>query len=465
MANTIQMTNGHAFNLLGSEGSKFAKKHTALSMIMPIKGQADGVITSASHQLVFDLKKSSTFSINGCDLKLEVPEGQDHARFKLNYKESRRGADTIAVTRDCHDGNSVKRDVFKKVQLNEAGTKHLELDNSKNHTQFTAATALEYIGYKLAKAPKALQRSFSSLSRNSILSFKNAEKPVLAFGKEGTLVGNSQAVRMNANAFLSNPLKALTTEAKKIASALNSIEISGLSNEEVEKVSKDLLKEADGLKRQLIENLPHAQSWNEVGDAADAIAFLNVKNKSDEGNNISQFASNFFTEQAKQKLLDVGVNTQDIEELLTIAAKLPKLGEAEIPTDLVRSNKEFTEAEKKIYRGPAVTQKMNLAIDSLKLDGVQQMKSLLADKKLQAFSNVITQLAGMDVARADRRGKQEINKLAEGKPKVTVCDDQGRHTLEGARICIKNNNSWRKEDDLINTMLGIYGDVRVAETQ
>ena len=71
----------------------------------------------------------------------------------------------------------------------------------------------------------------------------------------------------------------------------------------------------------------------------------------------------------------------------------------------------------------------------------------------------------MDVARADRRGKQEINKLAEGKPKVTVCDDQGRHTLEGARICIKNNNSWRKEDDLINTMLGIYGDVRVAETQ
>ncbi|MEC8011557.1 MAG: hypothetical protein VX185_12440 [Pseudomonadota bacterium] len=451
MANTIQMTNGHAFNLLGSEGSKFAKKHTALSMIMPIKGQADGVITSASHQLVFDLKKSSTFSINGCDLKLEVPEGQDHARFKLNYKESRRGADTIAVTRDCHDGNSVKRDVFKKVQLNEAGTKHLELDNSKNHTQFTAATALEYIGYKLAKAPKALQRSFSSLSRNSILSFKNAEKPVLAFGKEGTLVGNSQAVRMNANAFLSNPLQALIAETRQIAGSLNGSEVSPLDADTLAQHKEKNLADADKIKPQLIESLQYAQSWNDVTNVADVIAALHGKPTN--AQDIECYAAKIFTSENEAVFAEKGLDTKGISEKIQVLGQLSLLGEAVNPAEVIRSGKEFSFDEKKQYIFP-IQERAEAALSQLKFEGSQELIDAFANKnKLGTAISVLRDIAGMDAPRAFRK-----NKIEDG---VQIADENGRFIPDQLIRCANKNAAAKGCDmDITSVTLDAFKNLK-----
>ncbi len=153
------VTKGQLLSLPAKIDSNFAKKHRILSMLSTKNNTFCGTIAGNQHQLVFDIKNTSQFSINGQSITLDVPHDATQVRYIINYKIATNNDLELKVKRDIQNFTGCQRVKFKPIHITKDNTStELIPDQQKQKPALShltsntqTADALGYLQYKSQK--------------------------------------------------------------------------------------------------------------------------------------------------------------------------------------------------------------------------------------------------------------------------------------------------------------------------
>ncbi len=430
---TSSVETGKLFTLPAQEtASNFKTKHEALSMLsVDDNGKFAGKIAGSKQQLVFDLRQASDFSIDGKKIKLELPEGANHARCIISYNKTDKGIELQAKMDFKHrvDG-SFQRIKFQKVTLSkdDPGAK-LTQDYTKlgyvvgNSTlENTGPDALAYLQYKTQKVIGSDNKTFIQTG------ISDSDSAIIA--NKGTLT---------------------TVDGQK-DSSLTALPVSENAKELSESFKTgdtDVAEKIDAVKSRAIEGIGSSRSWDDVAETADSIALLHGKPTYTA--DVDTYSKTFTKADYSDLWKKAGLDPSSLKKDIQLLAKLPVLGEANNPVKIMRGGK-FTDDQKKKFLFPIPTKTVEIIREKLGhlpnandyAEAIERKTPGTRGNLLGSAGLLLRSVAAMDQPRSWRKD-------AEG------CDGDGRYAPDSLIKELKKESQQKGYDSKItDAVVAIY---------
>jgi hypothetical protein len=406
---------GKLFTVQGNAGTQFADKHGALSMLaVDGSGKFAAKLTSNKQQLVFDIRQTSVFTIDGHKINLTLPENVNQARYIVSYDKKTDGELSVSIKMDVQTPRRDKRDKqdtqpliqrtkFKTLVLSTQEKKqphNLTVDGQpaqKSASYGSQVDAHSYLQYKLRKAPNSSQKGVFDTNWN----------------------GGKSSIIDSRGELISNGNQSKSVSIPALVGALDADQLEASFKDE--NIKADAAQKIDQIKETMNDNLGACKSWDEVAEVADAIAVFHGKPNytQDVDTYLAQFTSPNFQEDWDQAGFDVSSLKNDIK----ILAKLLVLGEAKNPVSVMRGGKLTTEQRQKYL---AQIPKTTLALLEQKLPHlpkIQEYKAAIQDQgSLGTAGLLLRSIAAMDQPRSWRINNPGCNETGAFLPDALTAE-------------------------------------------